>query len=199
MNNKQLKNMLEIFLMMQSTKELPRQGFIYEGFKRNDVDSVASHSYLVSVFSYLLARELRKEGVDIDPDKTLKIALFHDAGETITGDIGTMAKELARSTFNHIEKKAFTILMRNVSDLDEVQLYLDEYQALETLESQLVKVCDLLDALLQAQSNGSVNTTSLKKNIFYMSRTKIKNKYLRDLLSKAIYLISDRMLLEIFL
>ena len=116
MDEKKLKDILEIFLTVQVSKELPRQGFLYSGFKRNEADSVAAHSYSVCIFSYLLAKELKKDGWEIDPEKTLKIALLHDLGETITGDIGTYAKELARDRFDAVENKAFRLLLRNISD-----------------------------------------------------------------------------------
>src|SRR3989337_3353426 len=114
MEKESLINLLEVFLTVQVAKELPRQGFLYSGFKRNEADSVAAHSFSVALFSYLLSKELKKEGWDIDPDFALKVALFHDVGETITGDIGTYAKDLARGVFDSVEKDAFTLLMRNL-------------------------------------------------------------------------------------
>src|SRR3989344_6274221 len=100
MEDNELTNLLEVFMTVQVAKELPRQGFLYSGFKRNEADSVAAHSYSVTLFSYLLAKELEKSGWEIDPDRALKIALVHDMGETITGDIGTYAKDLARGVFD---------------------------------------------------------------------------------------------------
>ena len=64
MEKKSLKNVLEIFLTLQVTKELPRQGFLYSGFKRNEADSVAAHSFSVAAFSYLFSRELKSNGID---------------------------------------------------------------------------------------------------------------------------------------
>jgi len=66
-----LKKILKVFLTLQWAKELPRQGFIAMGFKRNEADSVAAHSFSTSILSYFLAKQLQKEGEKIDPEKAL--------------------------------------------------------------------------------------------------------------------------------
>lgn len=192
MKDNDFAKILEIFLTIQVSKELPRQGFLYSGFKRNEADSVAAHSFSVSVFSYLLARELKKERTEIDPEKTLRIALFHDLGETITGDIGTYAKELARGVFDKVELDAFTLLFRNLNYKDEILSYFEEYQKLSSIEAQIVKFADALDAFIQGFNTPSANLDDLKRTISYISKKKIKDPKLSLLFNKAIWLISEK-------
>ena len=192
MEDKKLADLLEVFLTVQISKELPRQGFLYSGFKRNEADSVAAHSFSVALFSYLLAKELEKEGWKINPDRVLKIALFHDLGETITGDIGTYAKDLARGVFDDVEKNAFGLLVRNTANKKEMIGCFEEYQNLKSIEAQLVKFADALDAFVQGFNTPSANITDLNQTVNYIVKKKIKDKKLSALFHKAHWLITER-------
>ncbi|MBN2368580.1 HD family hydrolase [Candidatus Woesearchaeota archaeon] len=189
---KQLKELLEVFLTIQVSKELPRQGFLYSGFKRNEADSVAAHAYSVTIFSYLLARQLKEEGWDIDPEKALKIALVHDLGETITGDIGTYAKDLARDRFEKVENQAFRLLIRNMLGKDELIELFEAYQNLDTVEAQIVKFADALDAFVQGFNTPSADLADLIKTTKYIARKKIQNKELSKMFDEAMKMITDK-------
>jgi putative hydrolase of HD superfamily len=192
MNDKQLSNILEFFLTVQVGKELPRQGFLYSGFKRNEADSVAAHSYTVSIFAYMLASELKEDGWEIDKDKVLKIALMHDLGETITGDIGTYAKDLARGVFDKVENQAFKILVRNFKNKEEFMGYFEDYQNPESLEAQIVKFVDTLDAFVQGFNTPSADFDDLTKTVAYIAKKKLKDPKLSALFNKAVYLITEK-------
>jgi len=192
MNSKKLKDLIEIFMTVQVTKELPRQGFLYSGFKRNEADSVAAHSFSVTLFSYLFAKELKAGGWDINPDRALKIAMVHDLGETITGDIGTYAKSLARDVFDTVEMKAFSMLVRNNSNKDELIELLEEYQKLESKEAKIVKFADSLDAFLQGFNTPGADKEDLEQSVLYISEKKIKDKELGKLLRSAIKMITTK-------
>jgi putative hydrolases of HD superfamily len=192
METERLKKILEVFLTLQVTKELPRQGFFYSGFKRNDADSVAAHSFNVGIFSYLLARELKESGLEIDPDRVLKIAVMHDTGESITGDVGTWVKTLAGGVFEEVEDKAVALLFRNLSDREELIAYYQEYKELKTIESQVVKFADVLDALAQGINTPGAHLNDFKANIERHVKNKIKDEQLVTLLEKSVELMFKR-------
>ncbi len=146
-----LKEILRVFMTLQWTKELPRQGFLFFGFKRNEVDSVAAHTYTTTLLAYFLATQLTKEGVKIDVEKVIKMGLLHDLGETIIGDIGQSAKQFAGPKAIHdIEDRAIQTLLADLEFKGEMFKLVKEYNKRETLEAKLVKVCDNLDALALA-------------------------------------------------
>src|SRR3989344_4398380 len=146
-----LKKILKVFLTLQWAKELPRQGFIAMGFKRNEADSVAAHSFSTALLAYFLARNLQKEGIKIDPDKVLKMGLVHDVGETIVGDVGTFVKGMAGGGFKDIEEEGGKALVDGVGWKQEIIELVEEYMERETLEARIVKAADNLDALAQAK------------------------------------------------
>lgn len=151
MNPQTLKKILKVFLTLQWAKELPRQGFIALGFKRNEADSVAAHSWATAMLAYLFAVEMKKNGEKIDVDKVVKMALFHDMAETIVGDVGTFVKSMAKGAFAPIEEEGLKWLVADLPQKKEIVTLVDEYMKRKTLEARLVKVCDNLDALAQAK------------------------------------------------
>ena len=146
-----LKKILKIFLTLQWAKELPRQGFIALGFKRNEADSVAAHSWTTAMLTYFLATEMKKEGQKVDVDKAIKMALFHDMAETIVGDVGTFVKGMAKGAFAPIEEEGLEWLVSDLPTKAEITSLVKEYMQRKTLEARIVKVADNLDALAQAK------------------------------------------------
>ena len=146
-----LKKILKVFLTLQWAKELPRQGFIALGFKRNEADSVAAHSFSTALLAYFLAKNLQKEGEKIDADKVLKMALVHDIGETIVGDVGTFVKGMAGGVFKNIEEEGVKALVDGLDSEKEIIELVEEYMDRQTLEARVVKAADNLDALAQAK------------------------------------------------
>ena len=146
-----LKKILKVFLTMQWAKELPRQGFIALGFKRNEADSVAAHSWTTAMLTYFLATEIKKNGQKVDVDKAIKMALFHDMAETIVGDVGTFVKGMASGAFAGIEEEGLKWLVKDLPTTKEITSLVSEYTQRKTLEARLVKLADNLDALAQAK------------------------------------------------
>ena len=151
MQTKTLKKILKVFLTLQWAKELPRQGFIALGFKRNEADSVAAHSWTCAMLTYFLATELKKNGQKINIDKAIKMALFHDMAETIVGDVGTFVKGMAKGAFAPIEEEGLRWLVGGLPTEKEIISLVSEYSQRKTLEARLVKLADNLDALAQAK------------------------------------------------
>ena len=151
MNKAVLKKILKVFLTLQWAKELPRQGFIALGFKRNEADSVAAHSWTTAMLTYMLGTEMIKNGQKVDLNKAIKMALFHDMAETIVGDVGTFVKGMASGAFAGIEEEGLKWLVKDLPTTKEITSLVSEYTQRKTLEARLVKLADNLDALAQAK------------------------------------------------
>jgi putative hydrolase of HD superfamily len=151
MDRSNLKKIMKVFLTLQWAKELPRQGFIALGFKRNEADSVAAHSWTTAMLVYMLATELKKQGEKVDVDRAIKMAMFHDMAETIVGDVGTFVKGMAKGAFAPIEEEGLKWLVADLPTRDEMIELVEEYMERKTLEARICKVADNLDALAQAK------------------------------------------------
>jgi len=153
-----LKKILKVFLTLQWAKELPRQGFIALGFKRNEADSVAAHSWTTAMLTYMLGQQMvknlpvgRQDGQKLDLNKAIKMALFHDMAETIVGDVGTFVKGMAKGAFAGVEEEGLKWLVKDLPTATEITSLVNEYTQRKTPEARLVKLADNLDALAQAK------------------------------------------------
>ncbi len=108
------------------------------------VESVAEHSWRISLMAFLL----RHEFPEADMDKVVDMCLIHDLGECFTGDIPTFDKT------DQDRKKEDELLAGWVAGLpseisaDMTALY-EEMNAQETIEAKIYKALDKLEALIQ--------------------------------------------------
>ena len=166
-----MRKILKVFLTLQWAKELPRQGFIALGFKRNEADSVAAHSWTTTMLTYFLATEMKKDGHKIDVDKAIKMALFHDMAETIVGDVGTFVKGMAKGAFAPIEEEGLRWLVSDLPSKKEIISLVSEYMDRKTPEARLVKVTDNLDALAQAKGvPGAASALKYFKEVYHITK-----------------------------
>ncbi|MBR5257321.1 MAG: HD domain-containing protein [Clostridia bacterium] len=107
-------------------------------------ESVAEHSWRVSLMAFLLKNEFP----DLDMDKVVGMCLIHDLGECFTGDIPTFVKtDSDRRTEDSLLGGWLKSLPPEVSR-DMEQLYA-EMDAQNTKEAKLYKALDKLEALIQ--------------------------------------------------
>lgn len=143
--------MLETLIELQRLKRLDRTGWVLRGFP-NATESVAAHSFGVSVTAMLMADELLTQGVVIDVEKVLRIALLHDWAEARVGDMPrTATLYFGSDARKQAETSAFRDLTApiNHDGAPYANLY-HEYEERNTLEARLVKAADVIDLLVQA-------------------------------------------------
>ena len=144
--------MLETLIELQRLKRLDRTGWVLRGFP-NATESVAAHSFGVSVTAMLLADALLAQRVAIDVEKVLRIALLHDWAEARVGDMPrTATMYFGSEARKQAETSAFHDITEPINrgeDARYTSLY-HEYEERNTLEARLVKAADVIDLLLQA-------------------------------------------------
>ena len=107
-------------------------------------ESVAEHVYLLLVFAWLV----REEFPDYDMNRVMELALFHDMGEALTGDIPAFEKD------KEDEKKEEQAQEKIAGMLPEpyrerLADIFREVEEKETKESRLLAALDKLEALIQ--------------------------------------------------
>jgi putative hydrolase of HD superfamily len=141
--------MLSTLIELQRLKRLDRTGWTLRGLP-NGTESVAAHSFGVSVTAMLLADRCIAEGVSVNVEKLLRIALLHDWAEVRVGDMPrTATLYFGSDARKQAETAAFSDIVDPVdSDGSYVVLY-NDYERRESLEARLVKAADVLDLLIQ--------------------------------------------------
>ena len=126
-------------------------------------ESVAEHSWRVSLMAFLLKNEFP----DLDMDKVVGMCLIHDLGECFTGDIPTFVKtDSDRRTEDSLLGGWLKSLPPEVSR-DMERLYA-EMDAQKTTEAMICKALDKLEALIQ-HNESPIGTWS--ENEYELNRT----------------------------
>ena len=133
---------LEIGLL----KKIQRTGWVLKGIK--DVESVAEHSWRVAMLALLFAKDL-----DLDALKLVKMALIHDLGEVVIGDVkweqGTKVVG-SRKKKHQDEKIAIKKIFSDNPNFQEYVSLWDEFNEQKTREAKIVKEFDKLEMAIQA-------------------------------------------------
>ena len=127
------------------------------------VESVAEHSWRVSLMAFLLKYEFR----DVDIDKVMRMCLIHDLGECFTGDIPTFIKT------DRDRDKEDSLLFQWVGSLplelsSDMRALFEEMNAQQSKEAKLYKALDKLEALIQ-HNESPLDTWS--ENEFELNKT----------------------------
>ena len=173
-----IENFFQKVLML---KTIHREGW-KENLQINYPESVADHSYSVSVMSMILAD---LEG--LNTEKIIKMALLHDLAESIIGDIipGSMKNGDKITKENHAMKKILTNLPSEIRK-SYFKIW-DEYQNNSSKESSLLHDIDKLEMAFQAKFYQKSGISKEKLVTFYdTAKMGIKNKNLRNILSNII-------------
>ena len=131
---------LEILHVAERLKDTPRHCTT----TNRRTESVAEHSWRVSLMAFLLKGEFP----EADMDKVVKMCLIHDLGECFTGDIPTFVKtDGDRAVEDSLLGRWVASLPSSVSE--EMAALFREMDAQETLEARIYKSLDKLEALIQ--------------------------------------------------
>ncbi len=142
--------MLSTLIELQRLKRLDRTGWTLRGLP-NGTESVAAHSFGVSVAAMLLADALVTRGVQVDVERLLRMALLHDWAEARVGDMPKIGAEyFGAEVRKRAETAAFADLVIQTEPAGSVyrKLYAD-YEERQSLEARLVKAADVIDLLVQ--------------------------------------------------
>lgn len=153
-------------------------------------ESVAEHSFRLAVFAWLVKEEFK----ELDMDKVMKMCIFHDFGEALTGDIPSFEKEDSdRIKENQAVNDILEILPSPYKE--ELSALFEEMNALETEEAKLYKALDRLEAVIQHDEADlsswlpleyELNLTYGEKEAKEFEYTKELHKYMQELTKEKI-------------
>lgn len=137
------KGLVDFFYECGFLKRLSRSGWFYIG--KENPESVAEHSYRTAVIGFFMAKEEWA-----DPDKVLKICLFHDLHETRTGDLNKVNQRYINP--EEPENSSFSDIIENLPDneMRELSNYHDDFGS-SSKEGIVSKDADYVECALQAK------------------------------------------------
>ncbi len=144
--------MSSFFAMLSRMKNINRWALM----RNTKTENISEHSHDVAVLVHALAllQNLRFNG-QVNVDRCIQLALYHDAAETLTGDMPTPVKydnPVLQTAYKELEKVAASKLLSKLpADLQDAYrpLLLPENE--NSAEQRLVKAADKLAALIKCK------------------------------------------------
>ena len=142
--------LLKVFEDALRLKRTVRSGWPYYGIK--DAESVADHSFGVAFVTLLLGKILKSQGIEIDMEKALAMAIIHEIGESRLGDLHLESRRhLGKETVRQAEESAVRDVFSQLGHLgDELTAIWKEFEDGQTTEAILVRAADKVELMLQA-------------------------------------------------
>lgn len=178
------EKIIELFEHFERLKNTPRLGFTYFGIKHPE--SVAEHSFMVAFIALILALLHRENGKDIDVEKVLSMAILHEMGEVLIGDLHRMTRKyIGNEVVEDAEFKAARDLLSLLPD--EINKKLEniygEFMKKSSKEARVVLSADKLELLLYAYLLEKWGYGNLDNFFAYPGNKElIKDEYARELL-----------------
>lgn len=141
------KKMFDFLVIVGKSKKIHRAGWVREKIK--DPESIAEHSFRVSVLAMVVADPL-----GLDKEKLIKMALVHDLGEVITGDLvfarGALIDIKKRSEKESREKEGLKNIFKAIGTDDEYVKTFEEMIQRISEEAKIFWQIDKLEMAMQA-------------------------------------------------
>jgi putative hydrolase of HD superfamily len=144
---------------MGMLKRTPRTGWQFLG---SGEETVAEHTFRTAMIAYVLAR---LDG-EVDVDRVLRMALFHDLPEARTGDLNYMNQKYATVD----EERASADMTRGLPFGDDISELLAEFRSQKTPEAVLARDADNLEMLLQLKEHHDVGNRNAEEWIPFALR-----------------------------
>ena len=134
------RELLEALQIAERLKDATRHCYTKNGRH----ESVAEHSWMMTLMAYFMKDEFPK----VDMDKVIRMCIIHDLGECFTGDIPTFDKT---KVHEENEEKLLYSWVRTLPEnyANEMIALYEEMAERKTIESQIYKAIDGLEALIQ--------------------------------------------------
>ncbi len=173
---------LNFFENIFTLKNLYRQGWVkYWNVEEEKCESVGDHIFSMAVMSYIFAKEYRK---DLDADRVLRVALFHDLPEAIVGDI-PVADNFPVEEKQKLEEDAVQKLFVGLKSREHFIKLWQEYANDESEEAKFVRQMDRLEFVIQGffYHNHGIGKMDFDRFIEYAKKW-VKDKELIEVLKE---------------
>ena len=189
-----MENLTTLFKLLECTRLQPQYGYALAGVSKSEMSDLAQHHYMVGIIALLLGKFLNSRGAKLDIQKVLEIALTHDLGELLGGDINFY---YSRSNLE-ARKKAKEFEAENIKYLSghfgqygkELEANTRSFEDKDSDEAIIAQCADKIECVhykLQVGKIGKMDVQSTKISVLNYAK-KLTDKNLAKELEKFINL-----------
>lgn len=150
-----MNNLIDLFKIIEITRDQVQYGYNLAGIQKHELSDLAQHHYLVTFIAWQLCRQIKNAGGNINTERVMEIAMVHDLGELMGGDINSFYAKInpkARTLAKEFEHENNLFLGKFFGDDEEYyQKLILEMGSLNTDESLVAKVADYMEVLCYKQ------------------------------------------------
>jgi putative hydrolases of HD superfamily len=161
-------------------KHLFRQGWLKRGVPRENCESVADHTFGVTVLALWIARASYP---DLDADKAVRMALLHELGEIYAGDIIPSDQVDPQEKHRREAGSVQEVCAKLPGGAEYLALW-EEFEAGQTPEAIFVRQLDRLEMGLQAAVYEHQGLAQLPE-FFVSARQALSDQNLQALISEV--------------
>lgn len=172
-SNEAVINVFQSFLRL---KALYRQGWLQRKVPEIMTESVADHSFGIAMLALLLCPP------ELDRLKVLEIALLHETGECIIGDL-TPWDNVSEEEKSNMELHAVLDILEKLPDGERLISLWKEFEYETSEEGRFVRQLDKLEMGLQAEVFAKMGDNDAEK-LINSARSKVTEKSLNKYLPK---------------
>lgn len=191
MENEKIQKLIKFYLLATSLKDKIRSGWNKWNIDRQRVESVAEHIYGTCILAIAIDSEFN---LNIDIYKVVMMMVLHEIEEVKIGDL-TPFDEITAEEKRRIGKQAVEeVLGPLTKGISYIEL-IEEFEKLETKEAKFAKMCDKLEADIQAKIYCEEKTIQMndEKNEYLLQDERIKGLIEKGAKSVAdLYIEYDR-------
>ena len=161
MSEPDLDGVLRFMIASGALKDTLRSGHTDAGAP----ESTAAHSWRLAL--WVIALEPQLEGYDIAT--LLKLAILHDLGEAITGDVPAIHQHGDQGVRQAAEREAVRTLTASLDSqlADTIMALSDDYDSAASKEAKLMKGLDKLETMVQHITAEDPTTFDYRFNLSY--------------------------------
>ena len=191
MENNKIQKLIQFYMLATSLKDKIRTGWKTWNIDRQRVESVAEHIYGTCILAIAIDSEF---DLEIDIYKVVMMLVLHEIEEVKIGDLTPFDKitqEEKRKIGKQAVEEVLTPLTKGINYIELIE----EFEKLETKEAKFAKMCDKLEADIQAKIYCEENAINMNnpKNVHLLQDQRIKGLIEKGAKSVAdLYIEYDR-------
>jgi 5'-deoxynucleotidase YfbR-like HD superfamily hydrolase len=158
-------------------------------------ECAAEHAYYAAVYSYLLARHLRSQGVELNMGKLLEGAIVHHLDKSVMGDMPRSVKSRSDTVKEGLHELSEEYLagFSERSGIDVLGPWRRSKD--DSIEGDILKVADLLTVvayLHEERTSGNAHVKPLIREVrSHLEKLKLHYTHLGDVKLQALMLLDE--------